>query len=352
MKTIFITLLLAVTFSTNTFAGSQDAPRGLEKLTRTLNKLKNPVNAEDKVFNLYAPSDLKGAKLIMKPRSAYEVREVGRGHFEVLIINSSELYDQDLYADGFLLWNTILFEWIKEGDFEPTPNSDSFQECIQVIHFVRENGDEFNASTLSKLKDKGHRVDINFNQSVLSLDVENNFFRVTRLNNQRASVELTITSPSGKTWYKHSTSNINFCKSTGTRPQPRPVPTPREPQFQEMTREQIRHMRFKGVNINVNRVAKAGGAFSKNIKISYDAILTNPYNFDIKCDIVLHSDRGLDENWEQIDSKTHASVFAKAHSSSVVTGVISGKKGKGSNGLNWIENKGHGVLATNCFSVK
>ena len=116
-----------------------------------------------------------------------------------------------------------------------------------------------------------------------------------------------------------------------------------------MTPKQMEFMRYNGVSVHI--IAVRDRLFSQRARAFYDASLMNPYTRPISCSIELISSRGINERYEVIDSKTHLNVYVEPRSSTQVSGNIEIKHGRGDDGLQWLDFKGHTVLARNCMFV-
>jgi hypothetical protein len=114
-----------------------------------------------------------------------------------------------------------------------------------------------------------------------------------------------------------------------------------------MTAKQQEYMRFNGVSVSITRVDDR--LLSRRAYAYYDVSLTNPFSRSIRCNIVLISSRGVNENYEVIDQKSHLGVFATAKGITKLSGRIEIKHGRGDDGLQWVESKGNLVKAENCM---
>ena len=114
-----------------------------------------------------------------------------------------------------------------------------------------------------------------------------------------------------------------------------------------MTKKEQEYMRYNGVSVNIIRVNDR--LLSRRATATYEAALTNPFNCAITCNIEIISSRGVDRDFEVIASKAHLGVYAPARSIHKVHGDIEIKHGRGDDGLQWVESKGHLVSAKNCF---
>lgn len=119
--------------------------------------------------------------------------------------------------------------------------------------------------------------------------------------------------------------------------------------FSVMPPKQAEYLRYNGVSINITRVDDR--LVSRRATAYYDASLTNPYNRGIRCNIELTSSRGTNDRYEVIATKSHTGVYVPAKSITKVCGHIEIKHGRGDDGLQWVESKGHLVRASNCFFV-
>lgn len=116
-----------------------------------------------------------------------------------------------------------------------------------------------------------------------------------------------------------------------------------------MSPKQSEYLRYNGVSINISRVDDR--LVSRRATAYYDASLTNPYSRGIRCNIDLTSSRGINEDYEVIANKSHAGVYVPPQSVTKVCGSIEIKHGRGDDGLQWVESRGHLVRASNCFFV-
>lgn len=116
-----------------------------------------------------------------------------------------------------------------------------------------------------------------------------------------------------------------------------------------MNPKQAEYLRYNGVSINITRIDDR--VVSRRATAYYDASLTNPYSRGIRCNIDLTSSRGTNENYEVIANKSHAGVYVPPKSVTKVCGSIEIKHGRGDDGLQWVESRGHLVRASNCFFV-
>lgn len=116
-----------------------------------------------------------------------------------------------------------------------------------------------------------------------------------------------------------------------------------------MSSKQSEYLRYNGVSINITRVDDR--VVSRRATAYYEASLTNPYSRGIRCNIDLTSSRGENDRYEVIANKSHAGVYVPAQSLTKVCGSIEIKHGRGDDGLQWVEARGHLVRASNCFFV-
>lgn len=116
-----------------------------------------------------------------------------------------------------------------------------------------------------------------------------------------------------------------------------------------MTEKQAEWLRYNGVSVHIRVVDDR--LISRRARAFYEASLSNPYSRPISCSIELISSRGIDERYEVIDSKTHLNVYVAPRSSEKVCGSIEIKHGRGDDGLQWLDFKGHTVSARNCMFV-
>ena len=116
-----------------------------------------------------------------------------------------------------------------------------------------------------------------------------------------------------------------------------------------MSDKEAHWLRYNGVSVNIKVVRDE--VFSRRARAYYEASLTNPYFRPISCSIELISSRGVNEKFEVIDSKTHLNIEVGPRSSEKVCGDIEIKHGRGDDGLQWIESKGHLVSARNCMFI-
>ncbi len=119
------------------------------------------------------------------------------------------------------------------------------------------------------------------------------------------------------------------------------------PYDQLMTAKQQEYMRYNGVSVAITSVNDR--LISRRARADYQAALSNPFNRAIRCNIVLISSRGINERYEVIDQKAHLGVYVPAKSVTKVHGHIEIKHGRGDDGLQWVESKGHLVKAENCI---
>lgn len=114
-----------------------------------------------------------------------------------------------------------------------------------------------------------------------------------------------------------------------------------------MTHKQQEYMRYNGVSVNIIKINDR--LLSRRATAVYEASLSNPFNCNITCNIEVISSRGTNYDFEVIASKAHLGVFAPARSINKVRGEIEIKHGRGDDGLQWVESKGHLVSAKSCF---
>lgn len=114
-----------------------------------------------------------------------------------------------------------------------------------------------------------------------------------------------------------------------------------------MTSTQQEYLRYNGVSVHIQRVDDR--LISRRARAYYEVSLANPYNRAIRCSIKLISSRGINERYEVIDSKTHLNVYAASKSVTKLSGNLEIKHGRGDDGLQWIESKGHLVRTENCM---
>lgn len=114
-----------------------------------------------------------------------------------------------------------------------------------------------------------------------------------------------------------------------------------------MSEKQQEYLRYNGVSVHIQRVDDR--LISRRARAYYEASLANPYNRSIRCSIKLISSRGINERYEVIDSKTHLNVYVAPKSVTKVSGNLEIKHGRGDDGLQWIESKGHLVRTENCM---
>ncbi len=118
------------------------------------------------------------------------------------------------------------------------------------------------------------------------------------------------------------------------------------PYEQSMDEKQQGYMRYNGVSVSILSVNDR--FISRRATASYEVSLTNPYKRGIRCNIILISSRGSNEKFEVIDQKAHLGVYAPANGVTKLAGTIEIKHGRGDDGLQWVESKGHLVKAENC----
>ena len=116
-----------------------------------------------------------------------------------------------------------------------------------------------------------------------------------------------------------------------------------------MSDKEAKWLRYNGVAVHI--VAVRDRLFSQRARAFYEASLSNPYDRAISCSIELISSRGINERYEVIDSKTHMNIRVEPRSSETVSGNIEIKHGRGDDGLQWLDSKGHMVSARNCMFV-
>jgi hypothetical protein len=116
-----------------------------------------------------------------------------------------------------------------------------------------------------------------------------------------------------------------------------------------LTKKEAEYMRYNGVSINITEVDDR--VVSRRATAYYEASLTNPYARAIRCNIDLTSSRGVNTDFEVIDTKSHIGVYASPQSVVHVHGAIEIKSGRGDDGLQWVGARGHLVLARNCIFV-
>lgn len=116
-----------------------------------------------------------------------------------------------------------------------------------------------------------------------------------------------------------------------------------------MSPKQSEYLRYNGVSINITRVDDR--VVSRRATAYYEASLTNPFSRGIRCNIDLTSSRGVNERYEVIANKSHAGIYVPGKSITKVCGNIEIKHGRGDDGLQWVESRGHLVRASNCFFV-
>lgn len=116
-----------------------------------------------------------------------------------------------------------------------------------------------------------------------------------------------------------------------------------------MNQKEQHYMRFNGVSVNIEKITDR--PFTRRANAAYQAALTNPFNCPMVCNIELISSRGTNGDFEVIASKAHLGVFVAPRSVSLVKGNIEIKHGRGDDGLQWVESKGHLVSAKNCMFV-
>ena len=116
-----------------------------------------------------------------------------------------------------------------------------------------------------------------------------------------------------------------------------------------MSPKQAEYLRYNGVSVNISRVDDR--VVSRRATAYYEASLTNPYSRGIRCNIDLTSSRGVNDRYEVIANKSHAGIYVPGKSVTKVCGSIEIKHGRGDDGLQWVESRGHLVRASNCFFV-
>src|SRR5690606_35778131 len=110
-----------------------------------------------------------------------------------------------------------------------------------------------------------------------------------------------------------------------------------------MSDKEAKWLRYNGVAVHI--VAVRDRLFSQRARAFYEASLSNPYSRPISCSIELISSRGINERYEVIDSKTHMNIRVEPRSSEKVCGDSEIKHGRGDDGLQWLDFKGHMVSA-------
>lgn len=122
-----------------------------------------------------------------------------------------------------------------------------------------------------------------------------------------------------------------------------------------LTAKQAQYMRYHGVSINLIDVYHPmkwrPSKFSRRGNAKYEASLTNPYNRGIRCNIEITSGRGENEDFEVIASKAHMGIYADPRSVTIVSGNIEIKRGRGEDGVSWVNYPGQMYKASNCFFV-
>ncbi len=147
--------------------------------------------------------------------------------------------------------------------------------------------------------------------------------------------------------------NSHDCRGDhdGNYPHPRDPRHPRHPRHpgdRNGRRPAIDHhwMRYKSTNVDI--LSRDDRFLSKEFTAHYRVVTSNPYPAPIACDITLVSSRGVNRDYEIIDTVVHKAVEIPAKSSSSRRGEIEGKEGRGTNGMLWTTNYGHEVKASGC----
>ncbi|MAF78333.1 MAG: hypothetical protein CME60_09230 [Halobacteriovoraceae bacterium] len=144
--------------------------------------------------------------------------------------------------------------------------------------------------------------------------------------------------------------NSHDCRHDDYPTDPRHPRHPRHPDHPRRPgrRPAIDHdwMRFKSTNVDI--LNRDDRLLSKGFTAYYRVVTANPYPAPIECDVTLISSRGVNRDYEIIDTVVHRSVRIAAKSSSSQHGQIEGKEGRGTNGLLWTTNYGHEVKASGC----
>lgn len=114
-----------------------------------------------------------------------------------------------------------------------------------------------------------------------------------------------------------------------------------------MTEKQQEYLRYNGVSVHITKVDDR--LISRRARAYYEVSLTNPYARAIRCGVKIISSRGQNEKYEVIDSKTHLGVYVAPKGITKMSGSIEIKHGRGDDGLQWIESKGHLIRTENCI---
>ncbi len=349
---------------------------GVEDITTAIMQ-STPSTLQGQVFDI----EIRGREeysLTLFPESAFTITDYYANFFKAEVTNAAALYvtEGGIY---FPRYEKIKYR-ISLANALPIPQcTDSFQKCLISVSFLY-NRQLLDFERISEAFD----YKFIFNEEALELiKVSGSDVQFRRKNNDYATVKLEMVSRSTNRVIKIESEPLALCKQMGSDSGdhdgdngdghgdghgdgsghggghgdgnghggghhdgddndddhgPRPPRTP--------VRE-IDHnwMRFKSTQVDIlNRDDRLGRGFTAY----YRVIVANPYPFDIECDVTLVSSRGVNREYEIIDTKVHKNFYIEAKSSADEDGQIEGKSGHGTNGLLWTTNYGHEVKATGC----
>jgi hypothetical protein len=358
-------------------AETNDEPIGIEKMLNTFSQVNRPQDIIGSTFLLETPEGFEKKVLHILPENAAETTFLGNGNYRIRILKADAFYDMDFYNDtGSISVKEIRYSWTDKVLTDVIVNNK--QECVSKIKFII-NGKEFTQENLNKYKTSQTPYRFDFNRSILKQSSENDFV-FTRLSNEPVAVTLTLFKKDGSIFTKMESDQVAVCSNI-----PAPTPAPRLPiwgswsDFNEcsvtcgggkqsrtrtcetdsigipcignayeeracntyacktpvMTEEQKQKLRYHSVGLNIVKATKLTMLNPKGTA-TYEASVSNPFGNKIRCDIVIISSRGINEEAQNIDQKTHFGIEVAPHGQTKVTGQINIMKGRGNTtGLEW-----------------